>query len=542
MPARAVRAHLPVLGWPGREPAIARDRSRDDARHPGLVPDEVRRAVPRRPAPGRERARPAPREPAPSAHDARRRDGHAAELATLGGNQLSVEARAFVLATGGIEVPRLLLASNDVRPAGLGNENDLVGRYFMEHIDVGGGFVVPSRRRPAAPLQRARLPRAARPHRGPDHPDQGRAHPHRPRAPGERAARDRGDPRGGVARRGAGAGRRHPRPPTSACPREPRRRVPHPPIAYVRLLAEQSPNPESRVRLVTDKDPLGVPRAELAWKPTRRDRRSMRKGLAIMADERGHAGLGRLQVGVGGIGFNEGEAKTFFELYRRSNTGRLRARRVPALGGLPSHGHGADARRPEARCRRPELQGAQRGEPLRRWECGVPDDRHVDPDVHDRRPRTAPGRPSAHPGTGVSRREARRRRVSRRRFIGLAAGGVVAVGAAAFGAVGQLLSGGDTKRRAQPPGSSTTTSSTVVAPAETVPAGDDSPLARIARRYLEITPEEASKDALRAVLRPEFVGPGGPYVGRIAGAGRSRLRRRRAVAGSLRLAPLAPGP
>ena len=38
-----------------------------------------------------------------------------------------------VLAAGGIENPRLLLASNGVRPAGIGNERDLVGRFFMDH-------------------------------------------------------------------------------------------------------------------------------------------------------------------------------------------------------------------------------------------------------------------------------------------------------------------------------------------------------------------------------------------------------------------------
>ena len=37
-------------------------------------------------------------------------------------------ARRFVLATGGLEVPRVLLTSNDRRPAGIGNEHDQVGR------------------------------------------------------------------------------------------------------------------------------------------------------------------------------------------------------------------------------------------------------------------------------------------------------------------------------------------------------------------------------------------------------------------------------
>ena len=48
--------------------------------------------------------------------------------------------RAFVVATGGVEVPRLLLAPNDVRTAGLGNDHDLVGRHFVDHLVVPAGF------------------------------------------------------------------------------------------------------------------------------------------------------------------------------------------------------------------------------------------------------------------------------------------------------------------------------------------------------------------------------------------------------------------
>lgn len=51
----------------------------------------------------------------------------------LTGKQGRVTARAFVLATGGIENARLLLASNRRHPQGLGNGRDLVGRYFQEH-------------------------------------------------------------------------------------------------------------------------------------------------------------------------------------------------------------------------------------------------------------------------------------------------------------------------------------------------------------------------------------------------------------------------
>jgi choline dehydrogenase-like flavoprotein len=47
---------------------------------------------------------------------------------TLDGNSFEVKANTVVVAAGGLENPRLLLL-NDI-----GNQNDLVGRYFMDHI------------------------------------------------------------------------------------------------------------------------------------------------------------------------------------------------------------------------------------------------------------------------------------------------------------------------------------------------------------------------------------------------------------------------
>lgn len=60
---------------------------------------------------------------------------------TLNGKQMRVAARLFVLATGGIENARLLLASNRVLPRGVGNQHDLVGRYFMDHPRMVVGSV-----------------------------------------------------------------------------------------------------------------------------------------------------------------------------------------------------------------------------------------------------------------------------------------------------------------------------------------------------------------------------------------------------------------
>lgn len=57
-----------------------------------------------------------------------------ATLRTLKGGCVAVAARHFVLAAGGLEVVRLLLASRDVQPNGVGNGHDVVGRYYMCHL------------------------------------------------------------------------------------------------------------------------------------------------------------------------------------------------------------------------------------------------------------------------------------------------------------------------------------------------------------------------------------------------------------------------
>lgn len=68
------------------------------------------------------------------------------EILAKTSNQDTVRFRAkyFVLAAGGIENPLLLLASKDQAPKGVGNDNDLVGRYFMDHLWYPSGiFLTP---------------------------------------------------------------------------------------------------------------------------------------------------------------------------------------------------------------------------------------------------------------------------------------------------------------------------------------------------------------------------------------------------------------
>jgi len=57
-------------------------------------------------------------------------------LAALDGRRFDLRADAFVLATGGIEAPRLLLASTGRSPDGVANSSGLVGRYFADHAET----------------------------------------------------------------------------------------------------------------------------------------------------------------------------------------------------------------------------------------------------------------------------------------------------------------------------------------------------------------------------------------------------------------------
>jgi len=65
--------------------------------------------------------------------------GTSIDITTLEGKKAKVTATIFILCCGGVENARLLLASNKILKHGVGNQNDMVGRFFTDHpyCDLG---------------------------------------------------------------------------------------------------------------------------------------------------------------------------------------------------------------------------------------------------------------------------------------------------------------------------------------------------------------------------------------------------------------------
>lgn len=245
--------------------------------------------------------------------------GQAVESLTvrsLNGRTLKLAPRVVVLAAGGVENPRLLLASRDVAPHGIGNDHDLVGRFFMEHPHARGGRVVDarvwdllnafSRRHRIGGREVAAL---LKPTAG---EQQRRGILNTSLTIAARQAAN--DSQAWVMR--AYSRIKHNVAPTrrgralwmstkTAAAWLQQRTDPLRPwllhklglreIALV-VRAEQAPNPDSRVVLTDQLDPLGMPRVALDWHVTRLDIDSVAGLVDIVGDEIESLGIGRVEA------------------------------------------------------------------------------------------------------------------------------------------------------------------------------------------------------------------------------------------------------
>jgi len=241
----------------------------------------------------------------------------AARIANLNGGRGIVRARDFVVATGGLEVPRLLLASRSrAHPAGLGNGNDLVGRFFMEHPHARGARVLTPHPRQLFGL----LPRFMR--------VDGRRYGMLFRPGEERQQRDqllntaftlavrRHEGKKQEAYKRVYNWARHEMNPTQrgrslwqltrrASIRTQDRLGPYLEALnlkrghygiYAVLRAEQAPHRDSRVTLSEERDELGVPKPSLHWQLNDIDRHSARGAMRALSEELSRLNLGRVEL------------------------------------------------------------------------------------------------------------------------------------------------------------------------------------------------------------------------------------------------------
>lgn len=211
------------------------------------------------------------------------------------GKTHKVKAKHFILAGGAIQNARMLLASNSQAPKGLGNDNDLVGRYFMEHLEIHAAefWLL----RPFATdlynwdttwcelAIREEVQEKNKILNGTAGAD-GLAWERNMR-PRMEIYQDE-DPRNAVdnmMKVWSGA--------DSIAQAQNKGNIERAYSFQIRM--EQAPNPDSRVFLGKEKDELGVPRANLHWALTDLDKRSVRRILELIGEEAGKTGFARLR-------------------------------------------------------------------------------------------------------------------------------------------------------------------------------------------------------------------------------------------------------
>lgn len=196
---------------------------------------------------------------------------------TLTGKAITVSATRFVIAAGAMETARLLLANRDVHPEGIGNDRDVVGRYYM---------CAPAGR--IGRLEFARPPAAI-----------WYGNPRTP--PGVRSRRrlvlkaesQRRLQVGNFAARLVATGGANSSAPAHGllAPLLPWRR------GRTRFTldfeAEQQANPSSRITLGPEQDALGMPRLVVDWHCNVADFETVRIGLATMASDLARSNAGR---------------------------------------------------------------------------------------------------------------------------------------------------------------------------------------------------------------------------------------------------------
>lgn len=248
-------------------------------------------------------------------------------VASLTGKKFWVRAKVFILAVGGIENPRLLLASNKVQTAGVGNQYDLVGRFFMEHPYIISGKVQLSKPAPlyalknfqlgetfmgtalalskavqereqilnfgarllpfqeewVAAFNRLRFKKQKKEHKA--FPTIHEGHKYKGEAP---VMQDLVKVITNLDRVAARIYTKLSQKKSSTCGQAN--------LCDTHLISEQAPNPDSRITLSSKRDRLGLNQVQLDWRLSPIDKYTVTRSQQIIAAEFERAGLGQIQI------------------------------------------------------------------------------------------------------------------------------------------------------------------------------------------------------------------------------------------------------
>ena len=213
------------------------------------------------------------------------------------GKQHTVRAKYFILACCSVQNARLLLSANKQAPKGLGNDDDHVGRYFMEHLEIKTGSLWLAD--PADVklymidfgVTKARAELAISGKMQTEHRILNGTSSLSPLeiATNQPAFievwQDGKDAMSKTIQK------------RIKDVKPVKLNIPKGFKAYQLFTRmEQAPNPNSRVTLDTEKDSLGMPRAMLNWELTPLEKNSLRMINTIIGCEAGHVSMGRVKM------------------------------------------------------------------------------------------------------------------------------------------------------------------------------------------------------------------------------------------------------
>ncbi|MBX9687324.1 MAG: hypothetical protein K2X27_11520 [Candidatus Obscuribacterales bacterium] len=225
------------------------------------------------------------------------------------GKKFSLEMKKLVLCMGGIENARILLANTRQIPQGIGNQHDLLGRFFQDHTQLMAGFLKPEDEKK---LQEHCFERT---HNGllytpkfslnfekqrqekllnlsatiwPGNPDT--ILPRRVLSNIRRLRFTTSQLISGPAFDLVQLALKNQALQIEKCLHPSQQRI------SVSIMAQQEPSPESRILLAKKRDRLGIPQSKIQWRPTVNSWRSMVRFAEILQSQLEKSALGKLEL------------------------------------------------------------------------------------------------------------------------------------------------------------------------------------------------------------------------------------------------------